>query len=80
MPTDPDKSTSQTAGDPTAALRERLRAHGLRPNVPNVPDLNDPKVLADLRREAAMMARHPENDALDDWIEQVTDWEAWEHS
>jgi hypothetical protein len=23
------------------------------------------------------MAKHPENDAIDDWIESVYDWESW---
>jgi len=23
------------------------------------------------------MAQHPENAAIDDWIEQVYDWESW---
>lgn len=80
MPTDPHKPTSQTACDPLASLRERLRTQGLRPIVRSAPDIRDPQFLADLPREAAMMASHPENDALDDWIEQVTDWEAWRHS
>jgi len=49
-----------------------------RPPVPfRVPDLRDPKVVADIRRQAKLMAQHPENDAIDDWIEQVVDWEAW---
>lgn len=60
-----------------ASRRERLRALGLRPVQHWVPDLRDPKVLADIRREGAMMAKHPENDAIDDWIEQVVDWDAW---
>lgn len=77
MPTDPDKPTSQTACDPLASLRERLRTQGLRPIVRNVPDLRDRDVLADLRREAVMMARHPANDALDDWIEANRDLEGW---
>jgi hypothetical protein len=42
-----------------------------------VPDLRDPKVLAEIRREAKLIAQHPENDAVDDWIEQVYDWESW---
>jgi len=42
-----------------------------------VPDLRDPKVRADLRRQAKLMARHPENDAIDEWIEAVYDWSAW---
>ncbi|KPG01877.1 hypothetical protein IP86_01970 [Rhodopseudomonas sp. AAP120] len=80
MPIDPDELGSQTAADPAATLKERLRAQGLRLLVRSVPDLRNPDVLADLRREAAMMALHPEDDALDDWIEQVTYWEAWRHS
>jgi hypothetical protein len=60
-----------------AARRERLRAQGLRPVQFWVPDLRDPKVLAEIRREAKLMAQHPENDAIDDWIEQVVDWDAW---
>jgi hypothetical protein len=60
-----------------ALRRERLRAQGLRPVQHWVPDLRDPKVLAEIRREGAMMAKHPENDAIDEWIEQVVDWDAW---
>jgi hypothetical protein len=60
-----------------ASRRERLRAQGLRPVQFWVPDMRDPKVLADIRREGAMMAKHPENDAIDDWLEQVIDWDAW---
>jgi hypothetical protein len=43
----------------------------------HVPDLRDPKILADIRREAKLMAQHPENDVIDAWIEQVVDWDAW---
>jgi hypothetical protein len=50
-----------------------LRTHGLRP----LPDLRNPKVRADLRRQAKLMARHPENDALDAWNEAAYDWVAW---
>jgi hypothetical protein len=60
-----------------ASRRERLRAQGLRPVQFWVPDLRDPRVLAEIRREAKLMAKHPENDAIDDWIEQVVDWDAW---
>ena len=37
--------------------------------------LRDPKVLADLLREAKVMAQHPDNDAIDDWIEAIYDWD-----
>src|ERR1700686_1549233 len=40
-------------------------------------DLGDPKVRADLRQQAKMTAQHPENDAIDDWIEAAYDWSAW---
>ncbi|WP_235782906.1 antitoxin MazE-like protein [Bradyrhizobium murdochi] len=48
-----------------AARRARLRAQGLRPVQHWVPDLRDPKVRADLRRQVKLMARHRENDAID---------------
>jgi hypothetical protein len=60
-----------------AARRERLRAQALRPVQHWVPDLRDPKVRADLRRQAKLMARHPENDAIDSWIETVYDRSNW---
>ncbi|MEI9926387.1 MAG: antitoxin MazE family protein [Bradyrhizobium sp.] len=42
-----------------------------------VPDLRNPKVLAQIRREAKLIAQHPENDEVDRWIESVYDWESW---
>lgn len=33
--------------------------------------------LADLRAQAGLMAQHPENDAIDDWIEANCDLEGW---
>jgi hypothetical protein len=60
-----------------ATRRSRLRAAGLRPVQRWIPDLRDPKVRADLLRQAKLMARHPENDAVDDWIEAVYDWNDW---
>jgi hypothetical protein len=59
------------------ARRERLRAQGLRPVQHWVPDLRDPKVRAAIRREAALLSKHPDNDAIDDWIEAVVDWGDW---
>jgi hypothetical protein len=77
MPTVRKKAKPRTPQQRMASRRERLRAQGLRPVQFWVPDLRDPKVVADLRRQAKLMAQHPENDAIDDWIEQVVDWEAW---
>jgi hypothetical protein len=61
-----------------ASRHEHLRMQGLRPVRHWVPDLRDPKVLAEIRREVELMAKHPEDDAIDDWIESVSDWESWE--
>jgi hypothetical protein len=38
-------------------------------------DLRDPEFLAEVQREAEMMRHHPENDAIDDWIEAAIDWD-----
>jgi hypothetical protein len=59
------------------ARRERLRKQGLRPVQFWVPDLRDPKVRADLRRQARLLARPVENGALDDWIDKAYDWSGW---
>jgi hypothetical protein len=59
------------------ARRARLRAQGLRPVQHWVPDLRDPRVRASIRREAALLAKHPENAAIDDWIEAAYDWDEW---
>jgi hypothetical protein len=77
MATTRKKAKPRTPQQRMASRRERLRAQGLRPVQFWVPDLRDPKVLAEIRREGAMMAKHPENDAIDDWLEQVIDWDAW---
>jgi hypothetical protein len=77
MATTPKKSKPRTPQQRMASRRERLRAQGLRPVQHWVPDLRDPEVRADLRRQAKLMARHPENDAIDEWIEAVYDWSAW---
>ena len=77
MATTRKKAKPRTPQQRMASRRERLRAQGLRPVQHWVPDLRDPKVLAEIRRERAMMAKHPKNDAIDDWIGQVVDWDAW---
>jgi hypothetical protein len=77
MPTARKKAKPRTPQQRMASRRERLRAQGLRPVQFWVPDLRDPKVLAEIRREGAMMAKHPDNDAVDDWIDGVVDWDAW---
>ena len=68
---------AKTARERMQARRERLRAQGLRPVQHWVPDLRDPKVQADLRRQAKLLARPVEGDALEDWIDQAYDWSEW---
>ena len=73
----PKETLPRTPQQRMASRRERLRAQGLRPVQHWVPDVRDPKVRADLRRQAKLMARHPENAAIDDWIEAAYDWSGW---
>jgi hypothetical protein len=77
MATTPKKAKPRTAQQRMASRRERLRAQGLRPVQHWVPDLRDPKVLAQIRREGAMLSRHPEDAAIDDWLDTVRDPEDW---
>jgi Protein of unknown function (DUF3018) len=39
--------------------------------------MRNPEFLAALRRQARRMLHHPENDAIDDWIEAIYDWDDW---
>ena len=77
MATTPKKSKPRTPQQRMASRRERLRAQGLRPVQYWVPDLRNPKVLAEIRREIKLMAQHPENDAIDAWNEAAYDWSDW---
>jgi hypothetical protein len=77
MPTTPKKAKPRTPRERMASRRERLRAQGLRPVQHWVPDLRDPKVLAEIRREGAMLSKHPEDAAIDDWLDTVRDPEDW---
>jgi Protein of unknown function (DUF3018) len=56
----------------------RPDSHRLRRLMRDVrAEMRDPEFLAELRREGAMMRHHPENDAIDEWIEAVYDWDEW---
>jgi hypothetical protein len=77
MPAKPKPKRATTAAQRMRAYRARQRAKGLRPVQYWVPDLRDPKVRAEIRREGAVLSRHPENAALDDWIESVIDPADW---
>jgi hypothetical protein len=77
MASTPKKAKPRTPRERMASRRERLRAQGLRPVQHWVPDLRDPKVLAQIRREGAMLSRHPEDAAIDDWLDTIRDPEDW---
>ena len=67
------KTAPQTAQERMSARRKRLRAQGLRPVQHWVPDVRDPRVRADLRRQGRLLGRHPKNDPIDAWIEAIYD-------
>ncbi len=77
MATTSRKTKPKTPQQRMAARRARLRAQGLRPVQHWVPDLRDPRVRADLRRQGRLLAQHPENAAIDAWIEAVYDASDW---
>jgi len=74
MPAKPKSKRPKSARERMSARRNRLRAQGLRPIQHWVPDLRDPRVRAAIRREAALLPLHPENAAIDDWIDAAYDW------
>jgi hypothetical protein len=51
-----------------------MRAQGLRPVQHWVPDLRDPRIRAEIRREAALLSKPHE---IDQWIEAAVDWSEW---
>jgi Protein of unknown function (DUF3018) len=78
MATTPKKKAKpRTPKQRMASRRERLRAQGLRPVQHWVPDLRDPRILAEIQREGAMMSQHPENAAIDDWLDTIRDPDDW---
>jgi hypothetical protein len=66
-----------TASQRMSARRARLRAEGLRPVQHWVPDLRNARVRAEIRREAALLAQHPDNAVIDDFIDASYDWAEW---
>ncbi len=73
MPSKAKSSRPKSASERMRARRQRLRAQGLRPVQFWVPDLRNPRVRAAIRREAATLSRHPDNAAIDEWIEAAYD-------
>jgi hypothetical protein len=77
VPAKPRTKRPKTARERMSARRKRLRALGLRPVQHWVPDLRDPKVRADLLRQGKLLARHPENEEIDAFIDAAYDWSEW---
>jgi Protein of unknown function (DUF3018) len=77
MPSKLKSVRPKTVREDMSARRKRLRAQSLRPVRHWVPDLRDPRVRADLRRQGRSLARHSENAGIDAWIEAAYDWNAW---
>jgi hypothetical protein len=73
MPRVGKKPRPKSARERMQTRRERLRAQGLRPVQHWVPDLRAPRMRQIIRREAAILAQHKDNAALDDWLEAVYD-------
>ena len=48
---------------------EHLRATGFRPVQYWVPDLRNPQVLAQIRRQAAKLDKHPEMESVNAWLD-----------
>jgi hypothetical protein len=77
MATTRKKPKPRTPPQRMTSRRERAPAQELPPAQFRVPDLRDPKVVADIRRQAKLMAQHPENDAIDDWLDAIRDPSDW---
>jgi hypothetical protein len=73
----PKKVRPKTAQERMTARRKRLRARGLRPVQYWVPDLRNPRLREAIRKEAMLLARHPDNAAIDDWVDASYDWREW---
>lgn len=72
MATSSRKAKPKTAQQRMQARRKRLQEQGLRPVQHWVPDLRDPRMRAAVHREIAQLSKHPENAAIDKWLEAVT--------
>jgi hypothetical protein len=67
------EAQKRTRQAPRASVRRSIQSGSARPDL----DLRDPRILAEIRRESAILSQHPENAAIDEWIEAVYDWSAW---
>jgi len=51
-----------------------LRAKGLRPEIPWVPDTDSAEFKAAIERELELIRQSPEEQEILNWAEQVADW------
>jgi hypothetical protein len=65
------KKLPKTARERMQARRDRLRRQGFRPVQHWVPDLRQPRVREAIRKEMAILARHRDREAIDEWLETV---------
>lgn len=63
------KHEAFTGAQRVAKRREALRAQGLRPKQIWVPDLRDPKMLAEIKREVASINKSEDEASVMAWIE-----------
>ncbi len=66
MHTKPKSKSTKTASE-----RRRQPIHAL------LLDLRDPNVREEIRREAALLDKHPETQVIDEWIEAMLDTSDW---
>lgn len=59
--------------------RTKMRAQGLRPVQIWVPDTQAPGFAEELRRQCALVRKHPEEQEILDFIESVADLTDWEY-
>jgi hypothetical protein len=69
--------TPRTRHESVTSRSERLPAQKRPPAQFQVPDLRDPKVMSDIRRQAKLMAQHPENDTIEGWLDAIRDPSDW---
>jgi hypothetical protein len=77
MATTRKKAKPHTPQQRMGSRRKRSPAQELSLVQFQVPDLRNPKVVADIRRQAKLMAQHPENDTIDDWLDAIRDPSDW---
>ena len=57
--------------------REGLRAQGLKPKQSWAPDMQNPELLAEIRRQCLALRDDPQEKEALDFIEQAMDYSGW---